>query len=151
MSARFIVLAGEVNTRMPRYVIDRLGEFLNDNGKPIKGSRICLLGMAYKKDVDDPRESPSFELAELLTQRGAILTYSDPHIPRLPEVRHHHLPEMMSQQLTPAFLASQDCLLIATDHTDFDYESIVTHGQMILDTRNATKAVVDGREKIRRA
>ena len=87
----------------------------------------------------------------LLIQRGAILTYSDPHIPRLPEVRHHHLPAMVSQQLTPEFLASQDCLLIATDHTDFDYDSIVAHGHMILDTRNATKGVVDGREKIRRA
>jgi len=151
MSARFIELAGEVNTRMPRYVIDRLSEFLNEVGKPVKGSRICLLGMAYKKDVDDARESPSFELAELLLQRGAILTYSDPHIPQLREKRHYQLPEMASQELTPEFLASQDCMLIATDHSDFDYESIVKHAHMVLDTRNATKFVIDGLEKIRRA
>ncbi|MEJ7593739.1 MAG: nucleotide sugar dehydrogenase, partial [Planctomycetaceae bacterium] len=151
LSARFIELAGEVNTRMPRYVIDRLSEFLNESGKPVKGSRICVLGMAYKKDVDDPRESPSFELAELLLQRGAILTYSDPHIPKLPEMRHHHLPEMVSQELTPEFLASQDCLLIATDHTDFDYDLIVEHAQMVLDTRNATRDVTSGKEKIQRA
>jgi UDP-N-acetyl-D-glucosamine dehydrogenase len=151
MSARFIELAGEVNTRMPRYVIDRLSEFLNEIGKPVKGSRICILGMAYKKDVDDPRESPSFELAEMLLQRGAILTYSDPHIASLPEMRNHHLPAMTSQRLTPDFIATQDCLLIATDHSDFDYATIVRHASLVVDTRNATKNVVDGREKIRTA
>lgn len=151
MTTRFIELAGEVNTRMPHYVIDRLSEFLNDLGKPIRGSRICVLGMAYKKDVDDPRESPSFELAELLLKRGAVLSYSDPHIPRLPEMRHYHLPEMHSQELTPEFLAEQDCILIATDHSAFDYDHIVQHARLILDTRNATKHVVVGRDKIRRA
>ena len=104
MNTRFIELAGEVNAGMPRYVISRLSEFLNDQGKPIKGSRICLLGMAYKKDVDDPRESPSFELMELLMERGAILTYSDPHVPRLPKMRHYHLPPMSSTELTAEFL-----------------------------------------------
>ncbi len=136
---RFIELAGEVNTAMPRYVVGRLAEFLNDLGKPIKGSKICLLGMAYKKDVDDPRESPSFVLMELLLQRGAILTYSDPHVPHLPPMRHHDLPEMSSQPLTDSFLAAQDCVLIATDHTAFDYEQIVKHSKLIVDTRNATK------------
>jgi UDP-N-acetyl-D-glucosamine dehydrogenase len=148
---RFIELAGEVNTAMPRYVVGRLGEFLNDCGKPIKGSKVCLLGVAYKKDVDDPRESPSFVLMELLLRRGADLTYSDPHVPKLPSMRHHDLPEMSSQELTPEFLASQDCVLIATDHTAFDYQAIVTHARLVIDTRNATKHIEgDLREKIRK-
>ena len=152
MTTRFIELAGEVNAGMPRYVISRLAEFLNDMGKPIKGSRICLLGMAYKKDVDDPRESPSFELAELLIERGAVLTYSDPHVPHLPKMRHYtHLPAMSSMELTAEFLASQDCVLISTDHSAFDYDHIVKHAPMVLDTRNATKNVSSGREKVFKA
>lgn len=148
---RFIELAGEVNTSMPRYVVSRLGEFLNDTGKPIRGSKICLLGVAYKKDVDDPRESPSFVLMELLLQRGADLTYSDPHVPKLPSMRHHQLPAMTSQELTPEFLAQQDCVLIATDHTAFDYEAIVTHAPLVIDTRNATKNIQgELRSKIRK-
>ncbi len=151
MNTRFIELAGEVNAGMPRYVINRLSEFLNDQGKPIKGSRICLLGMAYKKNVDDPRESPSFELMELLMERGAILTYSDPHVPRLPKMRHYDLPPMSSTELTAEFLESQDCVLISTDHSAFDYEYIVKHSHMVLDTRNATKNVAADREKIFKA
>ena len=152
MNTRFIELAGEINSNMPRYVVGRLGEFLNDQMKPIKGSRICILGMAYKKDVDDPRESPSFELLELLMERGAILTYSDPHVPQLPRMRHYpHLPRMTSMELTPEFLSSQDCVLISTDHTAFNYNHIVQHARMVLDTRNATKNVVEGREKIYKA
>ncbi len=151
LATRFIELAGEVNSRMPEYVVTRLGDFLNDIGKPIKGSKVCLLGMAYKKDVDDPRESPSFELLELIRNRGADLTYNDPHIPSLPKMRHWDVPEMSSQELTPEFLAAQDCVLIATDHTAYDYDSIVQHVTMVLDTRNATKSVTEGREKIRKA
>lgn len=148
---RFIELAGEVNTSMPRYVISRLGEFLNDSGKPIRNSKICLLGVAYKKDVDDPRESPSFVLMELLLKRGANLTYSDPHVPTLPSMRHHQLPAMSSQELTPEFLAQQDCVLIATDHTGFDYDSIVKHAPLVVDTRNATKHIEgELRSKIRK-
>jgi UDP-N-acetyl-D-glucosamine dehydrogenase len=151
LTTRFIELAGEVNSRMPEYVITRLTEFLNDEGKPIKGSKICLLGMAYKKDVEDPRESPSFVLMDLLRARGAELSYSDPHVPKLPKMRHHDVPELFSQELTPEFLSSQDCLLISTDHSAFDYDTIVKHAQLVLDTRNATKHVVEGREKIRKA
>ncbi len=151
LSTRFIELAGEVNSRMPEYVIERLSIFLNDAGKPIRNSKICVLGAAYKKDVDDPRESPSFELMELLLQRGADLTYNDPHIPKLPAVRHHHLPEMSSQELTAEFLRQQDCVLIATNHSAYDYAFIVEHSRMILDTRNATADVGSGREKIRTA
>lgn len=151
MSTRFIELAGEVNAGMPRYVIDRLAEFLNDAGKPIRNSKIAILGMAYKKDVDDPRESPSFELMKLLLERGADLTYNDPHIPNLPKMRHYDVQPMTSQDLTPDYLQSQDCVLIATDHTAYDFDEIVKHSVMVLDTRNATANVVDGREKIRRA
>ncbi len=151
LSTRFIELAGEVNSRMPEYVIQRLSEFLNDAGKPIRDSKICLLGAAYKKDVDDPRESPSFVLMELLLQWGASLTYNDPYIPELPKMRHHDLPAMESQELTAEFLASQDCVLIATNHSAYDFDFIVKHAQMVLDTRNSTKDVSEGREKIRKA
>ena len=151
LTTRFIELAGDVNSRMPEYVISRLMEFLNDAGKPIRGSKIALLGMAYKKDVDDPRESPSFVLMELLLARGAVLTYNDPHVPRLPKMRHHEVPDMHSSELTPEYLAAQDCVLIATDHSAYDYDFIVRHSKMVLDTRNATRNVREGREKIRKA
>ena len=149
---RFIELAGEINTHMPNYVISRLAEFLNDAGKPIKGSRICILGAAYKKDVDDPRESPSFELMKLLLKRGAVLSYNDPHVPKLPKMRHYpNLPPLTSQELTTGFLADQDCVLISTDHSAYDFEFIVEHSRIVVDTRNATKNVKSGREKIFKA
>ena len=151
MPTKFIELAGEINTGMPMYVIHKLAEALNNNCKSIRGSKICVLGVAYKKDVDDPRESPSFKLMELLQERGAILSYSDPHIPRLPKMRHYDVPDLDSQALTPEFLASLDCALIATDHNGFDYSSIVKHSPLIIDTRNATKAIAFGREKIVKA
>lgn len=151
LPTRFIELAGEVNSRMPEYVVTRLADFLNDAGKPIKGSRICILGMAYKKDVDDPRESPSFVLLEMLLARGAVVTYNDPHIPKLPAMRHHDVPDLCSTELTPKFLASQDCVVIATDHSAYDCDFIVKHAPLILDTRNATKNVKKCRDKIRKA
>ncbi len=151
MTTRFIEVAGEINTSMPQYVIHRLMEALNDAGKPVKGSKVLVLGVAYKKDVDDPRESPSFELMEKLLAAHAKLAYNDPHVPHLPKVRHHELPAMDSQELTPELLASQDCVLIATDHSAYDYDFIVKHAKLVIDTRNATKKVRDGREKIRKA
>ncbi len=151
MPTRFIELAGEINTSMPKYVVQRVAEALNEAGKPLNGSRICILGVAYKKDVDDPRESPSFELMELLSDGKALLTYNDPHVPTLPKIRHHHLPAMSSTPLDEKFLAGQDCVLIATDHSAYDYEFIVRHARLVVDTRNATKNVAHGREKIRKA
>jgi UDP-N-acetyl-D-glucosamine dehydrogenase len=151
MPTKFIELAGEINTSMPRYVIHRLVEALNDQGKPLRGSKVCVLGVAYKKDVDDPRESPSFELMELLLAGGAKLTYSDPHVPELPQMRHHDVPELKSEKLTPEFLAGQDCVLIATDHSAFDYDQIVRHARLVVDTRNATAKVREGQEKVRKA
>jgi UDP-N-acetyl-D-glucosamine dehydrogenase len=149
---RFIELAGEINTHMPQYVINRVAEFLNQVQKPINGSKVAILGVAYKKDIDDPRESPSFELMKLLRERGAALTYNDPHVPELPKMRHYpELPPMTSQTLTPEYLASQDCVVIATDHSAYDYDFIVQHSRLVVDTRNATKAVSSGREKIQKA
>ncbi len=148
---KFIELAGEINTSMPAYVIHRVAEALNEQGKPIRGSRIGILGVAYKKDVDDPRESPSFKLMEILQARGAKLSYSDPHIPHLPKMRHFDVPALQSQSLTPEYLRGLDCALIATDHTAFDYESIVRHSAIVVDTRNATKEVREGRERIWKA
>lgn len=150
LNAKFIELAGEVNRSMPAYVVSRTAEFLNEFKKPLNGSRICVLGVAYKKDVDDPRESPSFELMQLLLQRGAQLTYSDPHIPELPAMRHHHLPEMKSSTLTNEFLCQQDAVLIVTDHTDFNYEQITKHSPLVIDTRNATKGLQETNRNIRR-
>lgn len=151
MATRFIELAGEINTHMPLYVVNRVAEALNDLGKPVRGSKVCVLGVAYKKDVDDPRESPSFELIDLLRARGAELSYHDPFVPKLPRVRHHEVPDLASSPLTAEFLASQDCVLIATDHSNVDYGLVVQHSRLVVDTRNATKGVVEGREKIRKA
>ena len=149
---RFIELAGEINTHMPHYVVARLSEFLNEAKKPVNGSRILVLGVAYKKDVDDPRESPSFELMQLLLALGADLTYNDPHVPDLPKMRHYpRMPAMRSQQLTPELLKNQDCTLIATDHSAYDYDFIVKHSNLVVDTRNATRTVAEGRSKIRKA
>jgi UDP-N-acetyl-D-glucosamine dehydrogenase len=151
MSTRFIELAGEINTSMPRYVVGKVVDALNEKSKSLRGSRIAILGMAYKKDVDDPRESPSFELMQLLTHGGAVVTYSDPHIPVLPSMRHYDTPPLESQPLTAEYLQSQDCVLIATDHSAFDFEFIVRHSQVVVDTRNATRGVREGRERIRKS
>jgi UDP-N-acetyl-D-glucosamine dehydrogenase len=152
MTTRFIELAGEVNTAMPSYVIARVADALNDAGKAVRGSKVAILGMAYKKDVDDPRESPSFELMDLLLKKGAQVSYSDPHIPGLPRMRHWpHLEPMQSEPLTAEYLAAQDCVLIATDHTAFDYAFIVEHSRLVVDTRNATRAVANARGKVVRA
>ena len=136
LNTRFIELAGEVNMAMPQYVVDRTAEALNDDGKAVRGSRVCVLGVAYKKDVDDPRESPAFEILEKLQARGAVVNYSDPHVPELPRMRHHSL-RLESQPLTPEFLEEQDCLLLVTDHSAFDYDFIAAHSRLLVDTRNA--------------
>jgi UDP-N-acetyl-D-glucosamine dehydrogenase len=149
MQTRFIELAGEINTSMPTRVVERTALALNDRGKPVKGSKICILGVAYKKDVDDPRESPAFELMEMLAERGAQLSYSDPHVANLPKMRHHDVPALQSEALTPEFLKSLDAALIVTDHTGFDYASIVKHAPLVIDTRNATRrANADGKNVV---
>jgi UDP-N-acetyl-D-glucosamine dehydrogenase len=152
MPTKFIELAGEINTSMPLYVVNRLGEALNAQGKPIKGSKVGILGVAYKRDVDDPRESPAFKLMELLSKRGAELSYCDPHISSLPKMRSFDFPrDLKNQTLSQQYLSSLDCALIATDHSAFDYDLIVAHAPLVVDTRNATKSVTQGREKIWKA
>jgi UDP-N-acetyl-D-glucosamine dehydrogenase len=152
MSTRFIELAGEINTSMPGYVLDRVTVALNKKAhKPIWGSRVSILGVAYKPDVDDPRESPSFILMEGLLEKGAELSYNDPHVPRLPKMRAHSLPEMKSCELTSDYLAAQDCVIIATNHSAYDYAFIVEHSQLIVDTRNATRGLKDPGKKIFKA
>lgn len=140
MPTRFIELAGEINSRMPSFVIERVAEALNSNGKPVKGSHIALLGAAYKRDVDDARESPTFKLMEILGQRGADLTYNDPHIAEIAATRHYNVPALKSQSLTAAYLSEQDCVIIATDHSAYNWEFIVENSQLIVDTRNAIGA-----------
>jgi UDP-N-acetyl-D-glucosamine dehydrogenase len=151
MPTRFIELAGEINASMPLYVVEQVMEALNDMGKPVRGSRIGILGAAYKKDVDDPRESPAFRLMELLIQRGAIISYNDPHIPVLPSMRHYRVPHLASEPLTAEYLAAQDCLVVATDHSAYDWEFIAKHARLIVDTRNATKQVAHQLKNFRKA
>ncbi|MBW7907004.1 MAG: nucleotide sugar dehydrogenase [Phycisphaerae bacterium] len=137
-SARFIELAGEINTAMPAYVIKRVGEALNEQGKPIRGSRILVLGLAYKKDVDDVRESPSVTLIELLQGLGAKVDYHDPHVPAAKPMREHNITHMKSVPLTPENLRKYDCVLISTDHSAVDYDLVCAHAPLVVDTRNAT-------------
>lgn len=151
MTTRFIELAGEINTSMPAYVVSRITDALNQRCKSVKGSKVAILGMAYKKNIDDPRESPGFELADLLLHKGAEVTYNDPHIPVLPKMRHYPNMSMSSQALTPEYLGTQDCVLIATDHSAYDWGWIVEHSPLVVDTRNATWDVRRGREKIVKA
>lgn len=151
MPTRFIELAGEINTSMPQYVVTRVMEALNRAGKPLRGSKVGVLGIAYKKDVDDPRESPSFKLMELLQAGGAVLSYNDPHIDILPSMRHYDVPRLASEPLTPEYLASLDVVLIATDHSAYDWDDIVRYAPLVIDTRNATVQVTQQREKIWKA
>lgn len=131
---RFIELAGEVNSSMPGYVVSKVSSALNSAKKSINGCRILMLGIAYKKNVDDMRESPSVMLMEKLRKLGAIVSYSDPHIPKFPEMREHHF-ELSSVQLTPKNLSGYDCVVLATDHDKFDYQMIKLSAKLIIDTR----------------
>ena len=144
---KFIELAGEVNTAMPYYVIQRVMEALNRRKKSINGSKVFLLGLAYKKDVDDPRESPSFKLIELLQEKGAEVIFNDPHIPTIPTVRKYSF-NMDSTELTPETLAAVDCVLLATDHSAYDYQFILAHADLIIDTRNAFNGLKGAAEKV---
>lgn len=132
---QFIELAGLINTQMPQYVVDRLAEGLNEQGKPVKNSKILVLGLAYKADVSDTRESPSFELIDLITSRGADVSYSDPFIPETYPVRRHDI-AMSSVELTAKSIAAVDAVLISTAHSDVDYELVSKHASLIVDTRN---------------
>ena len=150
VATRFIELAGEINTSMPEYVVSELMNVLNDHGKALKGSRVLVLGVAYKPNVGDPRESPGLTLIDLLQDRGATVDYNDPYVPALPPTRRYKL-KKNSIELTAKSLASYDAALIVTAHAKYDYEFIVEHARIVLDTRNATHEVKRNREKIFKA
>lgn len=134
LHTRFIELAGEVNSGMPEWVVSKIADAMNDRCKAIKGSKVLVLGIAYKKNVDDMRESPSVELMELLREKGAVIAYSDPHVPIFPKMREHSF-DLSSVGLTPESIASYDCVLLATNHDAFDYDQIKQHAKLIVDTR----------------
>jgi UDP-N-acetyl-D-glucosamine dehydrogenase len=147
-ATRFIELAGEINTAMPYHVVDAVASALNERQKSLKGAKVLLMGVAYKKDVDDLRESPSLKLLELLTAKGAVLDYNDPYFPGLHKMRHYDFSNMKSVDLKPEKIGSYDCVLIATDHSSYDYEAIVRDAKLVVDTRNATRRVQKDRGKI---
>ena len=131
---RFIELAGEINQSMPHWVVEKLAQALNDRGRPLKGSRVLILGVAYKRNVADMRESPSVEIMEILTARGAELSYSDPHVPSFPSLRRGRF-DFSSVPLTPETLSATEAALLLTDHAAFDYQLIAGHAPLIVDTR----------------
>jgi UDP-N-acetyl-D-glucosamine dehydrogenase len=142
-STRFIELAGEVNEAMPYHVVASVAQALNERLKPLKGSKILILGLAYKKDVDDLRESPALTIIERLQKNGANVSYNDPFFPTVGQGRHYHL-DMRSQSLDR--LSEYDCILIVTDHSSYDYKKIVDEAQLVVDSRNATRGILS--EKI---
>ncbi len=139
LHTRFIELSGEVNQAMPEYVVSKLMDGLNESSKALKGSRVLVLGIAYKKNVDDMRESPSVEIMELLEAKGCNVAYSDPHVPTFPKMREHHF-DLSSEALTAENLASFDAVILATDHDKFDYELIRQHANLIVDSRGKYRA-----------
>ncbi|MBI4613079.1 MAG: nucleotide sugar dehydrogenase [Planctomycetes bacterium] len=147
---RFIELAGEINTSMPGHVVRSVSEALNEEGRSVRGADVLVLGIAYKKDVDDPRESPAFEVIELLRELGARVRYHDPHVPRLPRMRAHDI-EMSAVELTPESLAAADCVLLVTDHSAYDYPWIAEHSRLVVDTRNAFAKVREPKARIVKA
>ncbi len=150
MPTRFIELAGEINTNMPRFVVQKTMDALNEHCKSLKGSKVLVLGLAYKPDIDDVRESPSLELIELLKEKGAKVDYNDPYISQTHKQRDYNL-QMRSKKLSDKMLQSYDAVLISTNHSDYDYDWIVENSQLVIDTRNATAQVKRGRKKIIKA
>lgn len=134
LHTRFIELSGEINQSMPDYVVGKLVTALNERGKALKGSKILVLGIAYKKNVDDMRESPAVHIMERLRSAGATLAYSDPHVPKFPNMREHKF-DLSSVILTPDALTNFDAVVLATDHAKFDYDMIRQHSQLIIDSR----------------
>lgn len=151
LPTRFIELAGEINTHMPHYVVSKVMDALNDRGKSLKNSRVLVLGLAYKKDVDDKRESPSLKVIELLQEKGALVDYNDPFVPCFSGLRNYPDLSMSSAPLTEESLNSYDCLVISTNHSVYDYQWIVEHSRVVIDARNATRDVTRFRERIVKA
>jgi UDP-N-acetyl-D-glucosamine dehydrogenase len=151
MNTRFIELAGEINHQMPQYVVDRTARALNECGKAVKGSRVLILGLAYKPDIDDVRESPSFELIEKLEHLGAQVDYNDPHVPRTHYMRRWGDIGKQSVALTPDAIASYDCVLVSTNHAAYEWQLIADHAKLIIDTRDSLRNVNGRRDHIVKA
>ncbi len=149
-TTRFIQLSGEINISMPYYVVSKAIDALNERGKTIKGSRILILGVAYKRDIDDIRESPALTIMKLLEEKGAIITYNDPHVPKLHPMRKYNF-TMSSKPLTEELLREVDLVMLITDHRQYDYQWIVNNASLVVDTRNATKGIPSARAKIIKA
>ncbi len=150
LTTRFIELAGEVNRAMPAFVIEKLADALNQRSQSLRGSKVLVLGVAYKRDLDDTRESPALKLIQLLQEKGAAVQYNDPYVPVLKRSRQYDF-GLRSVPLTRETLASMDAVIIATDHSAYDCEFIVSASRLVIDTRNATRNVREGRERIVRA
>jgi UDP-N-acetyl-D-glucosamine dehydrogenase len=150
LATRFIELAGEINHAMPAFVIEKLMDALNERRRSLKGARILVLGVAYKRDLDDMRESPALKIMDLLSKKGAAVSYHDPYVPALKRSRHYDF-HLRSVPLTRDELSRADAVIVATDHSSFDYDFIVEASSLVVDTRNATRGVRRGREKIVRA
>jgi UDP-N-acetyl-D-glucosamine dehydrogenase len=144
---RFIELAGETNSAMPYHVVNQVATALGRRGRPLRGSKVLVLGVAYKKDIDDVRESPAMKIIELLDVQGAVVAYHDPFVPRLGKMRRYDF-GLQSVALTADTLRVQDCTLIVTDHSVMDYDLVVRESALVVDTRNATARVAHHREKI---
>jgi UDP-N-acetyl-D-glucosamine dehydrogenase len=144
---RFIELAGEINTSMPFHVVDSVAEILNRDRKSVNGSRVLVLGVSYKKDIDDLRESPSLKIMQLLESRGAWVDYNDPYFPALHKMRKYDF-KKASVDLTPENIGSYDCIVISTDHSSYDYAALVKHARRVVDTRNATAGVAGRESKV---
>jgi UDP-N-acetyl-D-glucosamine dehydrogenase len=149
-TTRFIFLAGEINVHVPYYVVAKIQDALNAKGKSIKGAKILILGVAYKKDMDDARETPALSIMELLRKKGAVLFYHDPYIPILPRFRKHYF-ELKSAPLTKQLLQRIDVAVVVTDHSCIDYAWVVKHAPLIIDTRNVTKNMKQWKKKIVKA
>jgi len=147
ISTKFIELAGEINTFMPYYVVEKAGEVLNKYKKSLNGSKVLILGASYKKDIDDMRESPSLKLIEILREKGAKVDYNDPYVPKLPKTRKYQY-DMESVELSKKNLAKFDLVLLSTDHSDYNYKFITTNSKLILDTRNAFERAGIKSEKV---
>ncbi len=153
VNTRFIELAGEINTAMPLHVVRRLGDALDERaGKGLRGARVLVVGAAYKRNVDDTRESPALSILSLLRERGAAVDYYDPYIPEIPSTREHpELSGMKSIKWTTENLETYDAALICTDHDGVDYEALVRNCPLVVDTRNATRHVEGARDRIVKA
>ncbi len=149
-STRFIELAGEINTSMPYFVAQKTIDALNEQGKSIKNAKILLLGLAYKKNVDDVRESPSLKLIEIFKEKGAIVDYNDPYVPKAPNTREHKL-DKDGVELTAKNLAKYDAVVISTDHSEYDSNFIVKNANLIIDSRNLIKGELARSEKVKKA